>query len=107
METVLSGLCSNAWAPHGGLVCPCAGGLQSHGHLEKGRTGQLKECSHSDGRPFPANVLVREPVALTMASGLQEVSHVLSPVSLPPVSLGPKHPIGHFHTLPLVGIRGQ
>lgn len=41
-------------------------------------------------------------MALTMASGLQEGLPRAFPVSLPPVSLGPKHPIGHFHTLPLV-----
>lgn len=36
METVLSGLFVHG--PHmRALVCPCAGGLQSHGHLEKDR----------------------------------------------------------------------
>lgn len=35
---VLSGLCSNARPHMRALVCPCAGGLESHAHLEKDRS---------------------------------------------------------------------
>lgn len=41
METVLSGLCSNAWAPHEGPGLSCAEACSPMDTLR--RTGQLKE----------------------------------------------------------------